>query len=79
MSPDEPGTNEHGNNGEQARIAANVQRAAGRQALKQIRTMVDEERREDAANARFVRAFLKYGLIIMLAASLLLAHFLGAF
>lgn len=34
-------------------------------------------RRVDAADERFVRAFLKYGLFIMLAVSLGLAYLLG--
>ncbi len=64
---------------ERSRIEQNVKRTVGKRALKEIRGMVDEERRVDAANERFVRAFFKYGWIIMLVVSLALAHLLGVF
>lgn len=64
---------------EQDRIEQNVQRAVGQRALKEIRGIVDEEQRMEARNARFLRAFFKYGWIIMLLVSIALAHLLGAF
>jgi gamma-glutamylcysteine synthetase len=64
---------------EQERIERNVQRTVGQSALKEIRGIVDEERRQEAGNARFLRAFMKYGWIIMLLVSLALAHVLGLF
>jgi hypothetical protein len=64
---------------EQERIERNVQRTVGQSALKEIRGIVDEERRMEASNARFLRAFMKYGWIIMLLVSLALAHVLGLF
>jgi hypothetical protein len=64
---------------EQPRIRENVRRTVGRRALRELRGIVDEEQRADAANARFLRGLLKYGIIIMLAASLALAHWLGVY
>lgn len=64
---------------EQERIERNVKRTVGQNALKEIRGIVDEEQRAEAGNARFLRAFIKYGWIIMLLVSLALAHLLGAF
>ncbi len=64
---------------DQQRIRENVERTVGQRALRELRARVEEELRADAANARFRRGFLKYGIIIMLAALLALAHLLGAF
>ncbi len=64
---------------QQERIRQNIRRAVGRRALRELRGKVDEEMRADEANARFSRTFLKYGIIIMLAASAALAHWLGVF
>ncbi len=64
---------------EQERIRQNIQRTVGRHVLRELRGKVDEEMRADEVNARFSRAFLKYGIIIMLAASAALAHWLGVF
>jgi hypothetical protein len=64
---------------EQERIRQNIRRTVSQRALHELRGKVDEEMRADAANARFSRAFLKYGILIMLAASAALAHFLGVF
>jgi hypothetical protein len=62
---------------DEARIRRNIQRAVGLRALRELRGKVDEELRADAESTRFVHAFLKYGIIIMLAASLALAYWLG--
>jgi len=64
---------------ERGRIERNVKRTVGQKALKEIRGIVDEERRAEASNARFLRAFMKYGWIVMLLMSLALAHVLGVF
>jgi len=40
--------------------------------------MVDEDVRTSAANEKFLKAFFKYGLIIMLLVSLLVAILSGA-
>ena len=68
---------------EPARIERNVRRMVGQNALKEIRGIVDEERRLEASNARFLRAFIKYGWIIMVLVmvlvSLALAQVLGVF
>lgn len=63
----------------QERIEQNVKRAAGKRALQEIRGIVDEERRAEASNERFLRAFFRYGWIIMLLVSLALAHLVGVF
>jgi cation transport ATPase len=64
---------------EQGRIEQNVKRTVGKRALKEIRGIVNEERRMEASNERFLRAFIKYGWIIMLLAALLLAKLLGVY
>jgi hypothetical protein len=63
---------------EQERMEQNVRRTAGVRALKEIRAIVDEDLREEAARKKWLAAFLRYGLIILLPAALLLAYFLGA-
>jgi hypothetical protein len=62
---------------EQERIEQNVKRTVGKRALQEIGGIVQEERRMEAANARFVRAFFRYGWIVMLLVSLALAKLLG--
>jgi gamma-glutamylcysteine synthetase len=59
------------------RIERNVQRTVGGAALKQISRIVDEDLEKEAAGARMLRAFLRYGWIILLVAAALLAHYLG--
>ena len=59
------------------RIERNVRRTVGYAALKQIRRIVDADLEKEAAGARFLRAFLRYGWLILLAAAALLAHYLG--
>ena len=58
-------------------IARNVRRAAGIHALKEIRGIVDEDLREEAARAKLLRAFLRYGWVVLLLAAWLLARYLG--
>lgn len=70
IEPDQP---------EQRRIAQNIQRTVGKRALREIRGIVDQELRVDAAKERFLRAFLKYGWMIMLLVSMVLAYLLGVF
>jgi hypothetical protein len=64
---------------EQKRIAQNIQREAGKRALHELRDIVDEELRVDAAKERFLCAFVKYGWAIMLLVSIVLAYLLGVF
>jgi len=59
------------------RIERNVQRTVGGAALKQISRIVDEDLKKEAAGARMLRAFLRYGWIVLLVAAALLAHYLG--
>ena len=61
---------------DQERIEQNVQRAAGLHALKEIRGIVEQDLREEAARVKLLRAFLRYGwIILLLAAGLLARHF----
>jgi len=62
---------------EQQRIERNVQRAAGIQAIKEIRGIMDEDLREEAARVKLLQAFLRYGWIILLLAAWLLARHFG--
>ena len=64
---------------EQEDLERNVRRAAGIHALKEIRSIVDEDLREEAARAKLLRAFLSYGWIILLLAAGLLARHFGVF
>ncbi len=73
MSATEPGSPE------QERIEQNVKRAVGKRALQEIRGIVNDEQRREAANARFLRAFIKYGWVVMLLVSLVLLKLLGVF
>lgn len=58
-------------------IERNVRHAAGIHALKEIRGIVDEDLREEAARAKLLRAFLRYGWVVLLLAAWLLARYLG--
>lgn len=60
---------------EQERIVQNVRRAAGAHALRKIHGIVDEDRHEEAARAKLLRIFLRYGWIVLLLAALLLARY----
>jgi hypothetical protein len=62
---------------EQERIEQNARRAAGIHALKEIRSIVDNDLREEADRAKLLRAFLQYGWIILLLAAWLLARHFG--
>jgi hypothetical protein len=55
----------------------NVRRAAGIHALKAIRGIIDEDKREEAARTRLLSAILRYGWIVLLAGVGLLSHFFG--
>ena len=62
---------------EQERIEQNVRRAAGVHALKEIRGIVDEDLREEAARTKLLRIFLRYGWIVLLLAAWPLARHFG--
>lgn len=62
---------------DEERIRQNVRRTVGQRVLRELRAIADDEQRAHAANARFLRVCLKYGIIIVLA--LVLAHLLGVF
>lgn len=65
------------NTQEQERIEQNVRRTAGIHALRKIRGIVDEDLKDEAARAKLLHAFLRYGWIALLLAALLLARYLG--
>ncbi|MBI5658813.1 MAG: hypothetical protein HZC43_04520 [Nitrosomonadales bacterium] len=62
---------------EEERRERNIRRAAGMRALKEIRGIVDEGIREEAARRKWLRALLRYGGIILLLVAGLLARYLG--
>lgn len=62
---------------QQKRIEQNIQRTVGKRALREIREIVDEELRVEAAKARILRALVKYGWIILLPVLVLLVYLLG--
>jgi hypothetical protein len=59
------------------RIERNVQYTVSHAALKKIRGIVDDDLEVEAKKAGLLRAFLRYGWIVLLAAAALLAHYLG--
>lgn len=62
---------------EQEVIEYKVRRATGINALRKIGVVVAEEQRADADNARALRWFARYGLLILIGGALLLAYFMG--
>ena len=62
---------------DEERIEQNARRTAGMHALKEMRGIVDEELRVEAARDRLLHAYLRYGWIFLLLAALLLAHYFG--
>jgi len=62
---------------EQERIEQNVRRTTGMNTLKEIRSIVDEDLREEADRAKLLRAFLRYGWVVLLLPALLLARYFG--
>jgi hypothetical protein len=64
---------------QQERINKNVQRSAGIQALKEIRGIVEQDMREEAARAKLLRGMLRYGLAVLILVAGLLALFYGVF
>ncbi len=65
------------NTPEQERMEQNIRRAAGIHTLREVRHIVDEDLCEEAARKKWLRAFLRYGWIVLLLAAWLLGHFLG--
>jgi hypothetical protein len=59
------------------RIEENVRRTVGLHALKEVRGIVDEIEREEAARRKLLRAYMAYGWIILLLAALALARYMG--
>jgi hypothetical protein len=57
----------------------NIRRTAGQHALKQIRAIVDEENKNDAATASTLGWLLRYGWIVLLVVAAFLAHLMGVY
>jgi len=62
---------------EQEIVEHKVRRAVGINALRKIGGIVAEEQQADADNARALRWFARYGLLILIGGALLLAYFMG--
>jgi hypothetical protein len=58
-------------------LQKNIRNTAGIHALKQIRSIVDEENANDAFKARALRWLLRYGWLVLLFVAALLARLLG--
>jgi hypothetical protein len=56
-----------------------VRRAAGIRALKEIRSIVDQDLGEEAARAKLLHIFLRYGWMLLLLAAGLLGFYFGVF
>ena len=57
----------------------NIRRTTGQNALRKIRTIVDEENEHDAAVARTMRWLLRYGWILLLLVAAVLARLMGVY
>ena len=60
-------------------LQQNIRRTAGQHALKKIRAIVDEENRNDAANAGALSWMLRYGWIVLLVIAAFLAYLTGVY
>jgi hypothetical protein len=57
----------------------NIQRTTAQHALRKIRTIVDEENRNDAEDARILRWLLRYGWMVLLIIAVVLARLMGVY
>jgi hypothetical protein len=60
-------------------LQQNIRRSAGVHALKKIGSIVDDENKNDAADARTLRWLLRYGWIALLVAAAILARLTGVY
>lgn len=60
-------------------LQENIRRTTGQHALKQIRAIVEEENKHEAAKARALRWLMRYGWLVLLAGAALLAHLIGVY
>ncbi|MDP1633914.1 MAG: hypothetical protein Q8L69_04435 [Gallionellaceae bacterium] len=60
-------------------LQQNIRRSTGLHALKQIGRIVEEENRNDAATARALRLFMRYGWIALLLVAAVLARLTGVY
>ncbi len=60
-------------------LQRNIRRTVMQQALRKIRSVVDEEQAADAAAARSVRWLLRYGWIVLLLAAALVGRLMGVY
>ncbi|MBU1426136.1 MAG: hypothetical protein KKH12_13230 [Gammaproteobacteria bacterium] len=60
-------------------LQQNIRRTAGVHALRKIRAIVDEEKRNDAAAAQTLRWLLRYGWILLLIIAAFLARLIGVY
>lgn len=65
------------NNEEQ--LQQNIRQSTALHALRKVGTIVDEENRNDAADARMLRWLLRYGWIALLIAAAILARLTGVY
>lgn len=61
---------------ERERLEQNIRRTAGIRALKEIRGIVDQDRREEAARREWLAILLRYGWVALLLAAGLLARYM---
>ena len=62
---------------EREHLEQNIRRTVCMRALREARNLVDKDLHEEAIRKKWLRAFLRYGWIILLLAAGLLAHYLG--
>lgn len=62
---------------DQKRLEQNVRRTVGVRALKEIRGIVDDDLREEAARRKWLAILLRYGWMVLLLVAGLLARYTG--
>lgn len=58
-------------------LQKNIRRSASIKALKEIHTIVEDERKTEALLGRVLHAFLLYGWVVLLLLAGIVAHFMG--
>ena len=61
------------------KLQLNIRRTTGRQALKQIHAIVEQENKNDADTARALNWLLRYGWLALLFLAAIVAHLIGVY
>jgi len=61
------------------KLQRNIRHTTGKHALKQIHAIVEQENKNDADSARALSWLLRYGWIVLLLVSAIVAHLMGVY